>query len=360
MKKNISKFLLGIISLVCIQAKSQNVSINLLTQNNGIVNVGSTVYLELTFSNTSNTSTVGNYRLKPLITLPTSVTVRATGPHVFPSGWGFLNGLSGQVGALPNNLVRLTNGTGTIGPNSAVTVLLAVEGLTISPSTPVQGTLAFSNGSAPGTGNGTLSGNNTNDDNATAVIEVQENLPLKLTSFRGTINNCLPKLTWTTEQEVDTKNFIVERTSANLVNTNWTEVGIINAAGTSSTPKNYSFADNSYDGSLGKQLYRLKMVDLNGTYEYSGIVTINNTSCQKPELILYQNPMKGKITFMISGFERLSNATIYSAEGQLVLTKQISNGTTSIDIDSLSSGVYFLNITDIKGNKKQSKFVVQK
>jgi hypothetical protein len=67
---------------------------------------------------------------------------------------------------------------------------------------------------------------------------------------------------------------------------------------------------------------------------------------QESRLSLYPNPADEKITIETSGVTKESNLSIVNIEGQEVLTRQITELKTQLDISSLPSGVYFIRVTN--------------
>lgn len=146
-------------------AAAQNVNINVLTQNSGQVFNGATVFVEVTVGNTDGAVSVPQYKLRPLISVPSAiVNIAATG-HVLPSGWSILTTAAGTI--------RVSNGTDQIPPNTSRTILIAVQGVAVGGPSTVSGNMAFSNGNAPGSASGTATpGDNTADNSSTSTVEV--------------------------------------------------------------------------------------------------------------------------------------------------------------------------------------------
>ncbi len=70
----------------------------------------------------------------------------------------------------------------------------------------------------------------------------------------------------------------------------WETLAFVEGHGNSNSPKYYSFTDKSIEAS-GKYLYRLKQIDIDGTFEYSDEVEINLGSPNNFELAQnYPNP----------------------------------------------------------------------
>lgn len=119
-------------------------------------------------------------------------------------------------------------------------------------------------------------------------------LPVELTSFSSTIHGKVVNLTWKTATEVNSYGFEVERTSprpspyqgeGGEAGRGWEKVGYVQASGNSNSPREYMFTDNNLQE--GKYQYRLKMIDNDGTFEYSNIVEAEIIAPK--EFVLSQN-----------------------------------------------------------------------
>ena len=97
--------------------------------------------------------------------------------------------------------------------------------------------------------------------------------PVELLSLNAEIIGKNVQLNWITATETNSYGFSIERSRNN---SSFEEVGFVNAAGNSSSIKNYKFVDNLTVS--GKYYYRLKQIDMDGTFEYSPEVevSINN------------------------------------------------------------------------------------
>ena len=109
-------------------------------------------------------------------------------------------------------------------------------------------------------------------------------LPVELISFSAVLNAAnAVDLKWTTASEKNVSHFSIEKS---LDGQNYSEAGVVFAYGNSSETLNYSFTDKDINTvKAGTIYYRLRSVDIDGTYEYSVIRTItigsqNKQSCQ--------------------------------------------------------------------------------
>jgi len=145
-------------------AVSQNVSINVLTKNSGIVQVGNTVFFEVTINNTDPSSYVGIYKLKAQITVPDSIlTIQTTG-HNLPTGWEIISNRNG--------VITLSNGKDIIASNDSRTLLIALQGKNTGGPVTISGQLSFSNGISPGTDPGSLKEDKPADNYSTSSCMV--------------------------------------------------------------------------------------------------------------------------------------------------------------------------------------------
>lgn len=94
--------------------------------------------------------------------------------------------------------------------------------------------------------------------------------------------------------------------------------------------------------------YRLKLVDLDGSFSYSRIVPLTFTAAEKtPQLVGYPNPFQNRLTALVP--PQASGVDLQTLRGQLVLSRSITPVNTPSEItltglDNLPAGVYLLRI----------------
>ena len=161
-------FCIGV-TLIALNAVGQtNPNVAVLPGNNGVVAVGSTIDVTVTIGNTG-TSAIATQKLRPIITLPASVTFAANADQTgLPSGWTILTNTGSQI--------RLCNSTTTVAASSQTDIILKVTGVTVTGPQTFSGQINFGNGTTCASGTATT-GNNTADDNATSTIEVIAGVP---------------------------------------------------------------------------------------------------------------------------------------------------------------------------------------
>ena len=172
-------------------------------------------------------------------------------------------------------------------------------------------------------------------------------IPVELTSFVANNDRNNVTLNWATATEVNNSGFQIER---KLNETNeWTNLSFVSGKGTSTERNNYSYMDKSL--AVGKYLYRLKQIDLDGTFEYSPIIEVDVNAPNEYSLYQnYPNPFNPSTMIEYSLPEKADvTISIYSAIGELVtivVNKTIEAGyqKASFNATNLTSGTYIYQI----------------
>lgn len=174
-------------------------------------------------------------------------------------------------------------------------------------------------------------------------------LPLDLITFTGTLqNNNSTLLKWRTENEINSSHFVVERS---VDGSAYTSIGSVTAAGNSTNELSYSFTDNEVANLQTLVIYyRLKMVDLDGSYKYSNIITITLADITG-KVTVAPNPVENQLNVnIISPSDGHIQYKIIDNAGRVIIQKTLPvrkgpGNTTSVDMSRLVRGVYYLNIS---------------
>lgn len=186
-------------------------------------------------------------------------------------------------------------------------------------------------------------------------------LPVELASFTNSISGKTVLLKWDTKTELNFSKFEIERAQNKG---SFVKIAEISASGNSSSPKDYSYNDKNL--SSGSFHYRLKMIDLDGHFKYSGII---NADISVPDAYSleqnYPNPFnpstKIEVSIPMDGNIKLN---IYNVKGELVKTifegyKTSGYYTFNINAAELSSGVYLYRL-DAGSFSSTKKMVILK
>ncbi|MEO6949696.1 MAG: T9SS type A sorting domain-containing protein, partial [Ginsengibacter sp.] len=172
-------------------------------------------------------------------------------------------------------------------------------------------------------------------------------LPIKISRFDAVKNLSSVSLNWTTENEINFSHFEVERAGRD---NQFSRIGKVSAHNGFSM-KYYRFED--HQPLNGVNLYRLKLIDLDGKFMYSAIVSVSLND--KSAINIYPNPASDFI--QIDGLEVGVTIEINDASGRLV-RRILSNASNRYSLSDLRKGMYFIKIIGIE-NTTVSKLIIQ-
>ncbi|MCP5062357.1 MAG: T9SS type A sorting domain-containing protein [Ignavibacteriae bacterium] len=172
-------------------------------------------------------------------------------------------------------------------------------------------------------------------------------LPVELTTFSASVNNNNIELNWETATEVNNYGFNIER---KLETGDWNKVGFVNGHGNSNSPKNYSYVDNTVNNA-GKYFYRLKQVDIDGSYEYSSTAEIDLTAQLDYKLNQnFPNPFNPttNIQFSLPEVSQVK-LVVFNTIGEQVAelvneNMEAGNHNVKFNASDLNSGIYIYQI----------------
>ena len=181
-------------------------------------------------------------------------------------------------------------------------------------------------------------------------------LPLSLLDFKGSVQKNAVALEWTTTNEINTREFIVERSTNSLYNS----IGSVPAL---SVPGNHTYYFTDINPVNGTNLYRLKMVDKDGRFSYSPvlIIKLNPTAVNWK---VYPNPVKavGTVSFTTTTAAKYSLQVI-NANGTVVKTingiAAVGTNTVKVDLHPFAKGNYLIQVTGISDTPYVLKVVKQ-
>lgn len=181
-------------------------------------------------------------------------------------------------------------------------------------------------------------------------------LPVQLTSFTATASRLNAELKWITATEMHNYGFEVERrsiagTSEKPIAAEWVKVGFVKGAGTSTSPKEYTFVDANLKP--GRYAYRIKQIDNDGAFTYATNAEVMIGEAARVFALEqnYPNPFNPstKIEFTVPNNGHAS-LRVYNMLGQEVAV--LFNGRaeagrihqTIFDASQLATGMYFYHL----------------
>ncbi len=194
----------------------------------------------------------------------------------------------------------------------------------------------------------------TGDENA-AYLSKTSNLlmplPIALLSFSANKNGRVAALDWITASERNAKGFEIEKSGDGR---SWKSAGFVASQapdGLSAENLVYNFTDEQpYSG---MNYYRLKQWSRDGQYEYSPVRNLLFDHVQGIQV--YPNPVKEHL--QVNGMTTGSVIEIFNISGGLIYRQKIERPELMISCRHWPNGIYYLQVSDEKGERTTHKLV---
>jgi len=171
-------------------------------------------------------------------------------------------------------------------------------------------------------------------------------LPVELATFTGTASGEAVTLQWQTASETNNAGFDVERSTDGTM---FTKVGHEAGRGTTTEAQSYRFVDADMP-SADTLFYRLRQVDLDGTYEYSPIVEVAFSPQQFVLLPNAPNPFRDATQLRYTlAVDAAVTLEVYDLLGRRVTTlfdgeQRAGHHTATLMGTGLTAGTYFVRL----------------
>ncbi len=183
-----------------------------------------------------------------------------------------------------------------------------------------------------------------------ATIKYQQlPVPVEFSSFSANAAGSDVVLNWVTSTETNNSGFDIERTEVTKDNADWVKIGFEAGSGTTTKPVSYTFTDRNV--SAGVYAYRLKQIDLDGSFSYSNAAEAEvNTPLRFSLSSNYPNPFNPstQIEYSVPDDAYVS-LKVYNTLGQQAacpVDGMVKAGIHKVvfNASGLSSGVYYYKI----------------
>ncbi len=183
-------------------------------------------------------------------------------------------------------------------------------------------------------------------------------MPVELMSFKGRKDNGNIALEWSTATEENSSHFEIQKSTNGL---DWEAIGNIESNHNSVVTNHYAFIDRAVVSI--NNYYRLRMVDLDETFEYSDVIMVNMGELTTDfEVRAFPNPTTDYLQVTLNSKEQTNvNISIVDVNGRVIQTTSDSlkgTSTQRLDVSEYNAGVYFLVIDD--GIQKQTQQFIKK
>jgi hypothetical protein len=178
-----------------------------------------------------------------------------------------------------------------------------------------------------------------------------QSFPLKLLSFTAEKIERTTSLEWLTAEEVNTSHFELHR-SANA--RDWQALPVKLAA-MGGGGHRYTTYDN--EPTAGLNYYRLKMIDLDGSFTFSKIVTTEHGNAFKAQA--FPNPATTWMKLELTGAGVISGkAELVNTGGTVVWKGRIVDGKATLEVSNIPRGLYLLRVQS-GGRENTQKVAIQ-
>ncbi|MEM6764289.1 MAG: hypothetical protein AAF655_05180 [Bacteroidota bacterium] len=167
-------------------------------------------------------------------------------------------------------------------------------------------------------------------------------LPVELTHFGAEIDKEAVKLSWVTASETQNDHFLLEKANPSG---DFDPLARLEGNGTTSAASYYEFIDMA--PSIGRNLYRLKQVDIDGAFSYSNIVSAS-FQISTPGISVFPHPVQGSAQVDVIGFPISQQVTIRVENllGQIIMEQLVEvdrSGAATLSVNSnLRAGTYLI------------------
>lgn len=155
-------------------------------------------------------------------------------------------------------------------------------------------------------------------------------------------------LRWATATEKNFEYFQIERAGSDL---NFEPIGEVNSAGGMNVTTSYTYLDNT--PLKDKNYYRLKIVDLDGSYEYSGVIVAESIHGTRADISVYPTIIDNSFTVELNGeFAIPVKMTLVDAAGNTIYQANLETATSTVDVPAnMKTGTYLVRLFTSEGQK---------
>jgi hypothetical protein len=173
--------------------------------------------------------------------------------------------------------------------------------------------------------------------------------PSLLLSFTGAAQGEIADLTWVTENETNSKWFVIERAGTDG---GFDSIAVVLGVNNGNTTT-YSFADPCM--LPGSNSYRLREVDMGGDQRFSKVIMLENAQVAAVKMAIYPNPAVATINYSVNAASAQPVLVqVYSMTGVVMLNTQqevqAGSNLQTVAINNLKAGNYILKVSSQSGS----------
>ena len=172
-------------------------------------------------------------------------------------------------------------------------------------------------------------------------------LPIKFTDVKAYKVNAGNKIEWKNLTEENIERYEIERSANGTI---FTSISSVNPKSNNGLEQSYAVTDENILS--GTNFYRIKGIEISGSFVYSTIVKVVPDGNTKEYVSVFPNPVSGnQFTVQLNNYDRGTySLQLINTSGQRVMIKSLKHagGSASVSIerpDAVNAGVYILQVT---------------
>jgi hypothetical protein len=167
-------------------------------------------------------------------------------------------------------------------------------------------------------------------------------LPVTLVDFGARLVEKQILIEWNTTRESNASHFEVEKS---VDGRRFSVIGQVDASGNSTSSARYSYRDDNTIASGQIFYYRLRSVDIDGSFSYSRITSVKIPD-QNLTSSVYPNPVLKKEMIIVESSSDADQVTVYNLLGTKspATTRRLSAGKIEINTSQLTNGMYLIRL----------------
>ncbi len=172
-------------------------------------------------------------------------------------------------------------------------------------------------------------------------------------------DDCSINISWSTASEINNDRFEIQASNDLSY---YTTIGVVKGQGNSDGLSEYHFIEEFSTDFNRQRYYRIKQIDTDGQFAFSGIKSLNLLDCDEDsEFNLYPSLVSDRFfvnTGNIVELEKM-NISIFDVSGRMMLIPsqtKLNNNTFEFNVESFKTGIYYVRMQS-NGIHKTMKFV---
>jgi len=193
-----------------------------------------------------------------------------------------------------------------------------------------------------------------------ASVAATTPLPVELIHFNGNSEESYNSINWVSASEVNFKHYELESSADG---TTFSKITTVAPLSNVSSYNTYNYLDFNFF--KPNTYYRLKIIDLDGSFEYSNIIAINNINLTDYISDIIPNPTNDFIKFDVNTLTKnIIAAEITDNLGKVLITEtfKIDDGgysSINVNLSELNSGMYYLKVVFKNSSKTEIKKIIK-